>query len=256
MIKLLHTGHLISTLPAPRTSTNSNHRACLIADEHGESVKTHLKAFPSRSNGLVNEIAGHILHQAAGITTAPRAWVIILSSQELTGLFPHAKWGKDRLWPCWATEHLDGTPVNAGSAWTWADELAIWPDTPACIALHEWLWNIDGNAGNLISTGRGELAAIDHADILGGDDWTTKTLRDNTHTRFYNKALHIAWGGTPDPAQRLAARQAATQHGAILARSWQHIRHWWQSLLKEKDMAAAHAFLTARAAPDWIMNRL
>lgn len=256
MIKLLNTGHLVSTLPAPRISTATNHRACLIRDEYDNSVHVHLKAFPARSHALVNEIAGHILHHAAGITTAPRAWVIILTSAELSALFPHAKWGKDHRWPCWATEHIAGAPINAASAWTWADELATWTDTPTCIALHEWLWNIDGNAGNLINTGRGEFASIDHADILGGDRWTAKTLRDNTHARFYNKALHIAWGGTPNTAQRLAARQAAAQHGAMLERSWPNIRHWWQSLLKEKDMNAAHAFLTARAAPDWIVNRL
>ncbi len=255
MIKLLDTGHLIAPLPTSHT-TAQHHRACLIRDEYANRVHVHIKAFPADSKGLANEIAGHLLHQAAGINTARRAWLIVLNRHELTTLFPTVDIGSDEEWLCWATEHIDGMPINALDAWTWGDELAAWPDTATCIALHEWLWAIDGNAGNLISTGHGDFAAIDHADILGGQHWTAKMLRHNLQRRFYNKALHIAWGGTPTPQQRQAAREKARRHGQILQAAWPHIHQWWQSMLKQKDIDAAYAFLTDRAAPGWIDNRL
>lgn len=254
MITLLETGRLIAPL-AKQTATASHQIACLIQDEYDNSVHVHLKAFPARSNGLANEIAGHLLHHAAGIATAPRAWVILLNANELASLFPGVEWDDTEEWPCWATEHIDGLPISGRGAWTWADELGAWHDTPACIALHEWIWSVDSNASNLINTGRGEFAAIDHAEILGGAKWTAKKLADHQQ-RFYNIALHIAWGGTPTPQQRLAARECAARHADILQRTWPAIALWWRSMLKKREIEAAQAFLTTRSAPDWINSRL
>lgn len=255
MIKLLDTGHLIAPLPTSYTTTN-HQRACLIHDEYANRVHVHIKAFTDDSKGLANEIAGHLLHKAACVGTANRAWVIALTRTELNALFPSVDIGSDEGWLCWATEHIDGMPINAQDAWTWGDELAAWADTATCIALHEWLWATDSNEGNLININHGDFAAIDHADILGGQYWTAKMLRHNTQHRFYNKALHIAWGGAPTPQQRLAAREKASHHSHILQTAWPQIHQWWRILLKKKEINSAYAFLTERAAPGWIDNRL
>lgn len=227
-----------------------------MLDEYGKEVKAHIKAFPGNSKALANELAGWILHRAAGIETAERIWVIILSNAELHALFPAVDWGKADEWPCLAVQHIAGQPVSAKAAELWTDELAAWHSTAACIAMAEWLWEIDGNAGNLINTGRGEFAAIDFADSFGGPDWTPGRLRKNTHAPFYNKRLHIAWGGMATPAQRQAARESADQHASILQRHWQDITHWWSCLLKPKQIQAAHDFLHARSAANWIDTRL
>lgn len=258
MINLLAPGHLLNPLPAKQTRTASHQIACLILDEHDNEVHAHIKAFPSTSKALANEIAGHLLHHAAGVDTAPRAWIIILTAAELNALFPAAHWGDDpeRLRPCWASEHIPGTPINAAHAWSWQQDLAAWNGTPIAISLHEWLWAIDGNEGNLIATDVAAFAAIDHADILGGERWTGKKLLANIDTRFYNKALHIAWSGLPTLQQRLAAHESAARHGHILAVTWPHIAHWWQHLIKKKDIEAALRFLEARSGPDWMTKRI
>lgn len=256
MITLLDTGSIIAPL-SQQTATASHHRACLILDEYDNEVCAHIKAFPHDSHGLANELAGWMLHRGAGIETAPKIWVIILTSEELNVLFPSAGWGKNNEWPCLAVQHVPGQPIAARSADIWVDELAMWHSTAACIAMAEWIWEIDGNAGNLISTGRGEFIAIDFADSFGGEYWTPKLLRKNVHTPFYNKRLHIAWGGVATTSQRHAIQQAAAGHADILRTAWPEIARWWAAMLKtEKQCRAAFEFLHARAAPDWITTRL
>lgn len=255
VITLLDTGSLLNPLPQQHR-TASNHRACLMLDEYNNEVKAHIKAFPGNSTALANELAGWILHRAAGIEVAERIWVIILSTAELQMLFPAVDWGDTAEWPCLAVQHINGLPVSARSAELWTEQLAVWHSTAACIAIAEWLWEIDGNAGNLINTGRGEFAAIDFADSFGGPDWTPDTLSDNIHAPFFNKRLHIAWGGLATPSQRQAARECAARHADILQIHWQNIAHWWGCLLKQKQIQAAHHFLKARAVPNWIDNRL
>lgn len=256
MITLLDTGSLVAPL-SQQTTTATHHRACLILDEYDNEICAHIKAFPQGSNGLTNELAGWLLHRAAGIETAPRIWVIILTSAQLNALFPSARWGKNNEWPCLAVQHVPGQPIAARSAEIWADELAVWHSTAACIAMAEWLWEIDGNAGNLVNIGRGEFICIDFADSFGGDDWTPRSLRENVHAPFYNKRLHIAWGGVATPSQRQEAQQAAARHADILRATWPEIARWWAAMLKtEKQCRAAFEFLHARAAPDWITTRL
>lgn len=256
MITLLDTGSLIAPL-SQQTATASHHRACLILDEYDNEVCAHIKAFPKDSHGLANELAGYVLHRGAGIDTAPRIWVIILRSHELNALFPTARWGKTAEWPCLAVQHVPGQPIAARSVEFWSDELAVWPATAACIAMAEWIWEIDGNAGNLICTGRGEFIAVDFADSFGGEYWTPARLRQNVNAPFYNKRLHIAWGGIATPSQRHEAQQAAARHADILRTAWPEIARWWAAMLKtEKQCRAVYDFLAARAIPDWIDKRL
>ena len=256
MISLLDTDRLLNPLPHHHTSTSTHHRACFILDEYDKEVIAHIKAFPAESKALANEIAGHLLYTAANINTAPRAWVILLTSHDLSALFPDTDWGENHTWPCWATQHIEGLPINNGAAWTWADQLAAWSDTAACIAIAEWLWETDGNAGNLINIGNGEFAAIDFADILGGSNWTAAELLQSINNRGYNKLLHIAWGGMPTVNQSLAAQQHASQHNHLLNLTWPTIRHWWQCMLKKKELTAALEFMRQRAAANWMGNRL
>lgn len=256
MITLLDTGSLLNPL-TQQTSTATHHRACLILDEYDNEVIAHIKAFPADSHGLANELAGWTLHRAAGIDVAPRVWIIILTSAELNSLFPDAHWGKGSEWPCLAVEHVEGTPIAARSADTWADELSAWHCTAAAIAMGEWLAEIDGNAGNLLNTRPGEFICIDFADILYGQHWTPKLLKKSTNAPLYNKGLHICWGGVANEEQRQEIRQAAAKHAIILKENWPTIAHWWRALLKtEKECQAAHDFLHARSSVAWMTKRI
>ncbi|BAK76769.1 hypothetical protein NH8B_1954 [Pseudogulbenkiania sp. NH8B] len=171
-LTLLGPGHYRAPL-RPVDGTASHCHEITLKDETGRHRNAYLKAWPGGSKGLANEAAGWLISRARGIDTPPRAWIILMRVGDLEPLFD-MEWNcaPDKLWPCWATESIEGVPLDRMDAGMWAERLACWPRLPDAIAVHEWLHHTDANAGNIIAVDLDQFTIVDHADILGGERWS------------------------------------------------------------------------------------
>ncbi len=234
------------------------HRAEL-RDEHGRPFTAYVKAFPTDKRGLANEVAGWLITRALGLPCPPRAYLCLVPVRKLRQLFPERRWpgNDDDNMTCFASEELPNNPlalVNEQDAIVWRARIKPWPHLHAIIALCHWLHNIDGNGGNLLYLGDSDFAIIDHAEILGGQDWTPKTLRHAGY--LHNQAMHLAYGGLPPPqaTQDIEAKSAA--HLPAWQKAKEAVLEWWQELLSRKECSAAVSFIEARADPAWIKGKI
>lgn len=257
-ITLLGAGHHLHAGRRIDGYSSCVHRAELRAPD-GSTFAAYVKAFPSDNKALANEVAGYLLAKASGLTTAPRAFILLIHVRKLRTLFPENKWpgSDDDIYPTWATEELHDsklTLVSEADAIAWREQVQQWPQLPGAIAFHQWLQNIDANAGNLLWLEGNDFALIDYADILGGQDWTPDSLASAGY--LHNKLLHLAYGGVPDQA---ATREIEACH-QMASQAWQQtkdtIMDWWGDLLKRKDREAACRFIEARSDPEWIKGKV
>ncbi|WP_047237332.1 hypothetical protein [Chromobacterium subtsugae] len=259
-ITLLGAGHHLHAARRIDGYSSCVHRAELRAPDGG-TLTAYVKAFPSskESKALANEIAGYLLARACGLSTAPRAFILLIHVRKLRKLFPEYTWpgGDDDLFPTWATEELQDsklTLVSEADAIAWRQRVQQWTQLPAAIAFHQWLQNIDANAGNLLWLGESDFALIDYADILGGQDWTADSLK--TAGYLHNKLLHLAYGGVPDPASANAIEESHQFASQAWAQEKGTIIDWWDDLLKRKEAAAAAEFIESRSSADWIKGKV
>lgn len=225
-----------------------------LMDEKGRALRAYVKAFPASSKGIVNEAIGWLTARAVGLPCPPRAYILLMHTERLAAEYPDRKWGNSEMYPTFATEALAGTPIDWIDAAHYAAQIKHWPHLPAAIALHEALHNVDGNAGNLLALDGGGYATIDYGDILGGRDWSAKTLRKLGW--LHNKLLHLSCNGMPNAREIAAIRHAASAHAGAYNEIRDELEMWFEKLLKRGDHNAASAFLAERMGADWMKGRL
>lgn len=257
-ITLLGRGHHLHAARRIDGYSSCVHRA-EMKDEHGKPFTAYVKAFPTDSKALANEIAGWLLSRALNLPAAPRAYVCLVTIGKLRNLFPELRWpGADAdVFPCWATEEMQHTPltiISEADSIVWRDKVQGWPHLPAAIAFNHWLYNIDSNPGNLLYIQQHQFALIDYADILGGKYWNKKELKQLGY--LHNKLLHLAWGGIPPPDVTAEIERTASKHGVAWQKAKAAIYDWWEDLLKSKDLDAAIGFIESRAEPSWIKGKI
>lgn len=257
-ITLLGSGHHLHASRRIDGFSTRTHRAEIL-DETGQPFTAYVKAFPADNKGLVNELTGYVLARTLGLPVSPRAYVILVPIKKLRKLHPETDWpGKaGDCWPCWATAELHNHTLQLVSLHdqiAWRADVNLWPDLPAAIAFCEWLANADANPGNLLRHAPGEYSLIDFAEILGGANWTAKTLQGNA--RPGNKLLILASGGVPDSATVADCMKAARKHRNAWEAGSGMLYDWWNDLLSPKEQTAAARFIAQRAAPGWITGRI
>lgn len=226
------------------------HRAA-ISDENGVTRIAFVKAFPTDSYGIPNEILGWISSKLVGAHVAKNAYILILPVDKLRSIHPDQKWpGSDNDYLlCWATEELSPVAadclVKAGDIDAWEEAILGWDGLHLSVALSDWLYNADVNAGNLIAIGEDDFAIVDFAECLGGQLWNAKSLISLPY--FASKLAHLAWGSLVPPI----AQKIITQEHEKIVVAWPEIRKevefWWKKLkVKEKDISAAMTFLRSR----------
>lgn len=257
-ITLLGTGHHLHAARRIDGFSSCVHRA-EMRDEHGKTFTAYVKAFPTNSKALANEVAGWLLCRALGIPCPPRAYLCLVPIRKLRKLFPDRRWpGRDDdAHPCFATEDMHNAPVTLISetdSLAWRAQVQQWPHLPAAIALCHWLHNIDSNPGNLLHIPPNDFALIDHADIFGGQKWDHRSIKQLGH--LHNKLLYLSYGNLPPPPVITEIEASAKKH----AHAWQSVKdaiiEWWQDLLKNKEMDAAISTLEARAEAGWIKGKI
>jgi len=251
VIPLLGPGHHRYVISRVDGFSSCLHQASIV-DDDGRSHVAFVKAFPSGSKGLANEACGWLLARAAGLPTAESAWILILPVALLREAFPELVWpGRDDDYlPTWATSAVSPTAaecvVTVQDQDVWAERLLAWGHLHDAVAINDLLHNIDANAGNLIATSPSDFAIVDFAEILGGQNWTAKSLQKLGY--LHNKLCHLAWGNLPSPQDAQAIGQSTRK----LAAAWPTVRHvvanWWDELLgSRKDIEAGLAFIDSRA---------
>lgn len=258
-IPLLGAGHHLHASRRLDGFSSCVHRAEL-RDEHGHLVTAYVKAFPTNSKALPNEVLGWLANQARGIPCPARAWLILVPVRKLRQLWPELRWpGKEHDdYLCWATEeiprarHLLASP----DALIWQEVVRLWTKLPQAIAVNYWLHHVDANAGNLLGLDGGHFAVIDMADILGGAHWTARTLRELDNHYLEEKLLRLGYDGQVDPATLYEIELAAAAHAEVWRTIRAHVMEWWELLLNKKDRMAAEAWLERRASATWIRGRV
>lgn len=257
-ITLLGSGHHLHAARRIDGYSSCVHRA-EMKDEHGKPFTAYVKAFPTDSKALANEIAGWLLSRALNLPAPRRAYVCLVPIRKLRALFPERRWpGRDDdAFPCWATEEMQNTPltlISEADSIVWRDKVQRWPHLPAAIAFNHWLHNIDGNPGNLLWLDEHQFALIDHADILGGQYWDAKELKQLGY--LHDKLLQLAWGGLPPPDVTTEIERTTADHHQAWHSVKDAVYDWWEDLLRTKEIAAATAFIERRADPAWIRGRI
>ncbi|MEN7429673.1 hypothetical protein VA599_02880 [Chromobacterium sp. TRC.1.1.SA] len=257
-ITLLGAGHHLHAARRIDGYSSCVHRAELRAPD-GTTLTAYVKAFPTDNKALANEVAGYLRARAYGLTTAPRAFILLIHTRKLRKLFPEYTWpgSDDDLFPTWATEELQDsmlTLVSEADAIAWRQRVQQWPHLPAAIAFHQWLQNIDANAGNLLWLGEAEFALIDYADMLGGQSWTPESLE--TAGYLHNKLLQLAYGGVPDRTSARAIEESHLSASIAWEQAKGSIMDWWGDLLKRRDREAAANFIALRSDPEWIKGKV
>ena len=220
-----------------------------IYDENLAPRTVYLKAFLSTSRGLINEIIYWMLCEYLDITCPTAAWVVLVEPHHLRSLWPDSPWS-DGLTPCWATQEIANTgpeAVPVTESPLVADELSRWPEVWNVIALHEWLANADGNMGNYVRLNRRRFAAVDGAEIFGGQDWVGENLTRIGY--IHNKLAHIIGaikGHQVDPSAALQVVSETKRHGHALLALEQELIRWLSILCGPTEAHLAADFLKQR----------
>ena len=220
-----------------------------IYDEQGIARTVYVKAFPGRSRGLANEIVYWTAQRALEITSATAAWVVLVDTALLRARWPHVNWTEPE-YACWATQEISNSspevlPVTDSPLV--ANELRNWPEVWSVIALHEWLANADGNVGNYIRLGPSRYAAIDGAEIFGGQYWKGEQLQRIGY--IHNKLAHLIGairGHRVDPDAARQVLNAASRHSMALLALEQELIRWLSLLIGSADAHHAMEFLKQR----------
>jgi len=140
------------------------------------------KQMPYPFRGMINELVGYLLAEAACLSVPENAGFIDLDGQ---------------IW--WWSQMADRKSLNA--TLEYEDELddqikailvtrmkaiaLLFPDLKKIIAFDNLIANIDRNTGNVLP-GEHDTILIDHGLCLTGATWTPTSLRDSINNRFPN----------------------------------------------------------------------
>lgn len=251
MIEILGDGHHRFAVQRIDGFSSCLHLAAIV-DAQGQHHTAFIKAFPTYSKGIANEIAGWVLSHKAGLPAPERAWIIGLQVGRLRRLFPEQEWPgqNDDLMLTWATKSLSPVATDCylslDDADVWAERIQAWPQLHDAVIQAELLHNVDANAGNLVAIDETNFAVVDFADILGGQDWSAATVKKLDY--FHNKLNHLAWGGLPGSEDQLELSQSMRR----VAQAWYEARpvvaQWWSILIdRAKDREGGLAFVDRNA---------
>lgn len=231
-----------------------------IAFQEG-TIRAYIKVYPPRTNGLANEITGHLLAEALGLAVPARAAVLLIPAAAIPNPPPWvheqpadaiAAWcTQDMAWPSIKFTYrlapgADLAPIVA--------ELRQSPATKEIIALDDWMANVDRNLGNLLRLAKGRYLLIDHGHCLSGRDWMPPDLADPA-TQFANKLRQLLGRYAESPDFRSQLADCCRLHADALAAIHPELAQWWGLLLDTTAQRAADRFLTARTIEATIRHR-
>jgi hypothetical protein len=219
-------------------------------------VKVYCKS--KAPKGTINEIAGYALAKGDGLAVPQRAAVLLLSQEQAaflpSGVSPHVN--RNGLVVAWCVQSIGGTtPVQAfnlmaaSGLQTLREDFAKWNHLPQVVSLDAWLLNEDRNMGNLVRTGPGRYALIDHGRICTGNAWSTPI--DRAKMKHQNKVAWAAWGD-PDidnapPNHRSSILAACARHKRTLEETVNQLELWFAAFLSSPEKDDLQGFFGDRA---------
>jgi hypothetical protein len=251
--------------PLPDPGIEASHLARVRFPGEDTPRRVYVKLYPENARGLVNEVTGHLLAEAAGLPVPTRSAVILVPKQAITDLAPWARRLRRRTLVGWCTEDMAAPSIKFHFALnphahelTFQKVVAELRDstiTPAVIALDDWIANVDRNLGNLLRLRKGDYLLIDHGRIFGGPDWSAASLADTASLRT-NIVGALLGAHARTPRYRLAlAGLARNSHATALGDVCAELLDWWSVLLEDADMEIAATFLDDRVRDDNICAR-
>ena len=197
------------------------------------------------SKGLANEVCGHVLAEAVGLSVPENPLILTLPPNLLAQMHSrHAAnipAGADVA--VWAVEQVRGQILPAG-----AEQAALllrrWTQLPELIAFDTWVQNADRYPGNLIRRRNSSIVLIDHGHLAGSVRWAADLLQPDADPRHPFLSL---WEGTIPDSINQGIMEAAGKHAACYRRAESDLQHWLGFLLGEGDRMALLDFLRKRA---------
>jgi len=219
----------------------------------GVTRRAYVKLYSGNTREFVNEITGHLLAAATGLRVPEHAAIVMVPINAIPDPPPWARRQRADTLPCWCTAdmaspsikmhfhlHPGVTPAQLQPV---IDELRKSSETPAILALDDWIANVDRNLGNLLRLGKNTYVLIDHGRIFGGPMWSAGTLpaAGQQHHNTIRKLLGATV--TAQDYRSTLSLVARDNHEAALFTVCEELLGWWCDLLGVQDIEAAAAFL-------------
>ena len=126
-------------------------------------------------------------------------------------------------------------------------DVRSWDKRYAVIALDDWTFNIDRNAGNLLRLSQGKYVLIDHGQLFGFPEIPTSAI-DPKHPNPANKLTQMVFGqNAPEKTQVGHITSEAKKHDFAYRHAEAEVSDWAHRLLTSKEKSFALQFLKRRA---------
>lgn len=224
------------------------HLAQLHHPEHGTD-QYYLKHYLDgalRSKGLMNEVCGHILANAAGLPLAGHPLLVQLPAELIGDMHPDwaARIGTSSVL-AWATLDVGG-PALPRSGERVDELLRRWGPLGDLIAFDSWVVIPDRSSVNLARRRDRQMVVIDHGHMAGSVFWTSDTLP--LHDDRRHPFLSRLWVGQVPEATNQRIIVAAEGQADCLERAEPELIRWADALPGgEGDRIALLEFLNVRA---------
>jgi hypothetical protein len=218
------------------------------------------------SRGLVNEVAGYLCADAAGLSVPPRAGLIALDGSMISN--PPTWLPVDVTAVGWWSEDVghaslrasfnldalpDGSKAKHDAVMAARDILLKHSGTPSIIALDDLIANIDRNLGNVLS-GAGALTLIDHGRCITGPAWKPADL--DPAATYLNKVRALLGAAADTLPYKSSIMAAYSTIVSKVSPELPQLRALMGVLLDAADASAAHRFIQDRASPPSVAHRI